>query len=70
MSNTNITSLTEFAKTSEKLHKYNEAIDYYLQIILIENNIINKCIIFNQIGMCYTFIHKYYDAIEYFNKII
>lgn len=39
MSNTNITSLTELAKTSEKLHKYNEAIDYYLQNILIENNI-------------------------------
>jgi hypothetical protein len=46
MSYTNITSLTEFAKTSEKLHKYNEAIDYYLQIILIENNISKNFIIF------------------------
>jgi tetratricopeptide (TPR) repeat protein len=66
----NIACLTELGNLYERLNNFNEAIEYYKKIILIENNVVNKCITLNQIGVCYSNMKYYKNAIEYFEKIL
>jgi len=66
----NIACLTELGNLYERLNNFSEAIEYYKKIILIENNVVNKCITLNQIGVCYSNMKYYKNAIEYFEKIL
>lgn len=66
----NVECLTKLGNLYEKLNRIKDAIKCYIKILSIETNIINRCIITNQIGVCYSNIQKYDKAIEYFEKIL
>ena len=67
----NISCLTELADLYEKLNRFDESIKCNEQILSFENNITNKMILLNKIGMMYS--NNIYDlskAVEYFEKIV
>ena len=48
--------------------QFNKAIKIYKKCFLKKNSSQNKCIISNQIGMCYFYLKKYNEALKFFEK--
>lgn len=66
----NTTCLKELASLYERTNKFYEAIECHKKIFLLENNENNKCILQNQIGVCYSNLKMYSKAIEHFENVL
>jgi len=62
--------LHELSNLYEKISKYYESIDCHKKIILLENDICKKIISLNQIGVYYSILKEFTNAIEYFEKVL
>jgi tetratricopeptide (TPR) repeat protein len=62
--------LSEIGNLYEKLYKFEEAIEYHIKELSFVQDISKKCILLNQIGICYSTIKDFINAIKYFEKVL
>jgi len=66
-----IHSLKELAKLCDDTTNYDDAIHYYTQILDIQTITLEcRCIILNEIGVCYNKLYKYEESNKYFKQVI
>jgi tetratricopeptide (TPR) repeat protein len=62
--------LSEIGNLYEKLYKFEEAIEYHIKELSFVHDNRKKCVLLNQIGVCYSTIKDFINAIKYFEKVL